>query len=537
LGLCLSLVVFVNKKLKNYKNKKMTFTNADLKQFEDKGIAQSQIEEQISNFENGFPLFQLEKAATIGDGLHRIETNEINKIIDKYDLEAKNLKVCKFVPASGAASRMFKDLFAFMESYDGSAAAKAAYKSNTGFYSMYNFIHKITDFAFYEDLKGAIANDNLDLNQLIESEDYGTIIDYLLTEKGLNYGNLPKGLLKFHRYGSVSRTPIEEHLVEAANYAKAADGSALLHFTVSPEHRSRFIEKIEEVRVTYERTYATKFKISLSEQEGYTDTIAVDTDFSPFRLSDNSILFRPGGHGALIENLNRLEADIVFIKNIDNVVPDNLKADTFTYKKLIGGVLLNYRNRIFDYYQQLSANISAALVNEIVDFYQNELSTILPATFANQSTDEKAAVLLQKLNRPARVCGMVKNEGEPGGGPFWSINADGSVSLQIVESSQVDKNNGEQAAIMNNSSHFNPVDLVCSLTNHEGEKFNLLDFRDPKTGFITEKSKDGRDLLAQELPGLWNGAMADWNTIFVEVSLATFNPVKVVGDLLRTEHQ
>lgn len=515
----------------------MTFTNADLKQFEDKGIAQSQIEEQISNFENGFPLFQLEKAATIGDGLHRIETNEINKIIDKYDLEAKNLKVCKFVPASGAASRMFKDLFAFMESYDGSAAAKAAYKSNTGFYSMYNFIHKITDFAFYEDLKGAIANDNLDLNQLIESEDYGTIIDYLLTEKGLNYGNLPKGLLKFHRYGSVSRTPIEEHLVEAANYAKAADGSALLHFTVSPEHRSRFIEKIEEVRATYERTYATKFKISLSEQEGYTDTIAVDTDFSPFRLSDNSILFRPGGHGALIENLNRLEADIVFIKNIDNVVPDNLKADTFTYKKLIGGVLLNYRNRIFDYYQQLSANISAALVNEIVDFYQNELSTILPATFANQSTDEKAAVLLQKLNRPARVCGMVKNEGEPGGGPFWSINADGSVSLQIVESSQVDKNNGEQAAIMNNSSHFNPVDLVCSLTNHEGEKFNLLDFRDPKTGFITEKSKDGRDLLAQELPGLWNGAMADWNTIFVEVSLATFNPVKVVGDLLRTEHQ
>jgi hypothetical protein len=519
------------------KIKQMTFTKKDSKQFQEKGIAQSQIDEQIGNFKNGFPLFQLEKAATIGNGIQRIETDEINKVIENYDSEAKNLKVCKFVPASGAASRMFKDLFAFMESYDGSEAAKANYNSNTGFYSMYNFIHKIEDFAFYEDLKTAIANADLDLNQLIESEDYGVVIEYLLTEKGLNYGNLPKGLLKFHRYGNVSRTPIEEHLVEAANYAKAGDNSALLHFTVSPEHRSRFIEKIEEVRANYETTYGTKFEISLSEQEGYTDTIAVNTDFSPFRLNDDSILFRPGGHGALIENLNRLEADIVFIKNIDNVVPDNLKADTFTYKKLIGGILLNYRNRIFDYYQQLSANISGALINEIVDFYQNELSTILPAAFANQSIDKKAAILLQKLNRPARVCGMVKNEGEPGGGPFWSINADGSVSLQIVESSQVDKNNDEQSAIMNNSSHFNPVDLVCSLTNHKGKKFNLLDFRDSKTGFITEKSKDGRDLLAQELPGLWNGAMADWNTVFVEVSLATFNPVKMVGDLLRTEHQ
>jgi hypothetical protein len=515
----------------------MIFTNEDLKQFQDKGIAQSQINEQISNFKNGFPLLQLEKAATIGNGVQHIKTEEINEILKNYDTAAKKLKVCKFVPASGAASRMFKDLFAFMESYDGSEAAKSHYNSDTDFYSIYSFMNKITDFAFYEDLKATIAKDNLDLNQLIETEKYTTVIEYLLTEKGLNYGNLPKGLLKFHRYETISRTPIEEHLVEAANYAKATNNSALLHFTVSPEHRSRFVEEIEGIRATYEMAYDTKFEISLSEQEGYTDTIAVNTDFSPFRLSDNSILFRPGGHGALIENLNRLEADIVFIKNIDNVVPDNLKTDTFTYKKLIGGVLLNYRNRIFNYYNQLFVNVSAELVAEIIDFYQNELSTIFPTDFADKSTDEKAIILLQKLNRPARVCGMVKNEGEPGGGPFWSINADGSVSLQIVESSQVDKNNAEQLAIMKNSSHFNPVDLVCSLTNHKGEKFNLLNFRDPQTGFITEKSKDGRDLLAQELPGLWNGAMADWNTIFVEVSLATFNPVKAVGDLLRTEHQ
>jgi hypothetical protein len=515
----------------------MTFTTKDLKQIKDKGIAQSQIDVQIDNFKNGFPLFQLEKAATIGTGLHRIEATEIKELVGNYDNEAKNLKVCKFVPASGAASRMFKDLFAFMEKYDGSDAAKTAYNSDTSFYSIYNFINKITDFAFYNDLKVALANAELDLNQLIESEDYGMIIRYLLTDKGLNYGNLPKGLLKFHAYENTSRTPIEEHLVEAANYAKSADNSALLHFTVSPEHRSRFIEKIEAVRAKYESTYNTTFEISLSEQEGYTDTIAVDKAFSPFRSNDGSILFRPGGHGALIENLNRLEADIVFIKNIDNVVPDNLKADTFTYKKLIGGVLLKYRNRIFDYYNQLSTNISDVLINEIVDFYQNELSTIFPTDFSDKSMAEKAVVLLQKLNRPARVCGMVKNEGEPGGGPFWATNADGSVSLQIVESSQVDQNNSEQLAIMKNSSHFNPVDLVCSLTNHKGEKFNLLDFRDIQTGFITEKSKDGRDLLAQELPGLWNGAMADWNTIFVEVALVTFNPVKMVSDLLRKEHQ
>lgn len=515
----------------------MTFTNEDLKQFQEKNIPQQQIEEQINNFKNGFPLFQLEKAATIGEGIQRIEVEERNEIIKNYDAEAQKLRVCKFVPASGAASRMFKDLFAFMESYDGSEAAKADYNSNTGFYSIYNFMNKIADFAFYEDLKATIAKDNLDLHQLIATEKYATVIEYLLTEKGLNYGNLPKALLKFHRYETVSRTPIEEHLVEAVNYAKAVDNSALLHFTVSPEHRSRFVEKIEEVRATYERNYNTKFEISLSEQEGYTDTIAVNTDFSPFRLSDNSILFRPGGHGALIENLNRLEADIVFIKNVDNVVPDKLKEDTFIYKKLIGGVLINYRNRIFDYYNRLYDNVSAELVAEIIHFYEQELSTIFPEDFKNKNIEEKAKVLLQKLNRPTRVCGMVKNEGEPGGGPFWSKNADGSVSLQIVESSQVDKNNAEQLAIMNNSSHFNPVDLVCSLTNHKGEKFNLLDFRDPQTGFITEKSKDGRDLLAQELPGLWNGAMADWNTVFVEVALATFNPVKVVGDLLRTEHQ
>lgn len=515
----------------------MNLTEKDLQQVQSKGITLEKLNEQIDNFKNGFPPFELKKAATINDGIQRLNEDEIEKIVELYDMEAKQLKVSKFVPASGAASRMFKDLFAFMESYDGSDAAKAQFEADKGFYSPYNFIHSLNDFAFLEDLKTALAKDNLDIEALLSAEDYATIVEYLLTDKGLNYGSLPKGLLQFHNYGESNRTPLEEHLVEAAKYAKAADKTANLHFTVSPDHRQKFLDTIASKQATYETIYDTTYHISLSEQEAYTDTIAVNKDFSPFRLKDGSILFRPGGHGALIENLNKLEADIVFIKNVDNVVPDSLKAVTYTYKKVIGGILLKYRGQIFHYIQTLSKAPTEAVVNDVIRFYEHELSTIFPTDFYQKSQEEKVKILLQKLNRPSRVCGMVKNEGEPGGGPFWAVNADNSASLQIVESSQVNQSDESQKSIMMNATHFNPVDLVCSLTNHKGEKFDLLDFRDPQTGFITEKSKDGKELLAQELPGLWNGAMADWNTIFVEVPLITFNPVKKVSDLLRKEHQ
>jgi hypothetical protein len=515
----------------------MNLTEKDLHQIESKGISIEKLKEQIHNFKKGFPPFELKKAATIGDGVQRLNETEVNAIVNLYDTQAKQLTVSKFVPASGAASRMFKDLFAFMESYDGSATAKAAFEADKSFYSPYNFIHSLKDFAFYNDLKTALANDNLDIDDLLAKAEYSIIVQYLLTEKGLNYGGLPKGLLQFHNYGQTNRTPLEEHLVEAAKYAKAADKTANLHFTVSPNHRSRFLDKIAATQATYEKKYDTTYHISLSEQEAYTDTIAVNKDFTPFRLSDGSILFRPGGHGALIENLNQLDADIVFIKNVDNVVPDSLKADTYTYKKVIGGMLLKYRGQIFHYINALSDKPSEAIINAAVDFYENDLSTIFPADFHQKTAEEKVEILLQKLNRPIRVCGMVKNEGEPGGGPFWAINADGSASLQIVESSQVNQSDDAQKSIMMNATHFNPVDLVCSLTNQNDQKFDLLEFRDPQTGFITEKSKDGKELLAQELPGLWNGAMADWNTIFVEVPLITFNPVKKVSDLLRKEHQ
>lgn len=515
----------------------MNLAEKDLQQIQAKGISLEQINVQLENFKNDFPPFELKKAATISDGVQRLNDEEIETIVELYDREACQLTVSKFVPASGAASRMFKDLFAFMESYDGSDAAKSIFEADTSFYSPYNFIHSLNDFAFYDDLKNALANDSLDINELLTKAEYATIVEYLLTEKGLNYGNLPKGLLQFHNYGEVNRTPLEEHFVEAAKYARAADKTANLHFTVSPSHRAKFLDKIAGTQATYESAYDTTYNISLSEQEAFTDTIAVNKDFTPFRLKDGSILFRPGGHGALIENLNRLEADIVFIKNVDNVVPDSLKADTYTYKKVIGGILLKYRRQIFHYINTLSKDSTEATIDAAIAFYENDLSTIFPVDFHQKTTSEKVEALLQKLNRPIRVCGMVKNEGEPGGGPFWSVNADNSVSLQIVESSQVNQEDEAQKSIMMNATHFNPVDLVCSLTNQNGEKFNLLEFRDPQTGFITEKSKDGKELLAQELPGLWNGAMANWNTIFVEVPLVTFNPVKKVSDLLRKEHQ
>lgn len=513
----------------------MKLSDKDYQQLKEKEISIDQLQEQIKNFKDGFPPFQLIKAATIGDGIRRYD--DYKEVVDYYETQSKNLTVSKFVPASGAASRMFKDLFEFLDKYDGSDSAQEAFQADQSFYSPYHFIHALADFAFYDDLKRALAIDGFNIEELLAEANYGVIVKYLLTESGLNYGDLPKGLLKFHNYKDTSRTPLEEHLVEAANYAKAADKSANLHFTVSPHHRTNFLETINATKSIYEDKYDTVFNISLSEQEAYTDTIAVNKDYTPFRLNDGSILFRPGGHGALIENLNQIEADIVFIKNVDNVVPDAIKGDTFTYKKLIGGILLQLRQRIFDYINRLSSEPTSELIDEIVSYYENDLSTIFTDEFQNKTNAQKTNYLLQKLNRPIRVCGMVKNEGEPGGGPFWSVNSDNSVSLQIVESSQVDQTDLEQKKIMMNATHFNPVDLVCSLTNYNGDKFNLLDFRDPQTGFITEKSKDGKELLAQELPGLWNGAMADWNTVFVEVPLITFNPVKKVNDLLRKEHQ
>ncbi|MHA4737312.1 DUF4301 family protein [Dyadobacter sp. MSC1_007] len=496
------------------------FIEKDIQQIKERGSELSTVEEQVRYFVKGFPFLQLSKAATVGDGIIRLTDDQIAQVVGEFDKSASEgeIALLKFVPASGAATRMFKSLFSFLQEDKKDKSVE-------------EFFAKLTDFAFYDDLKASLAADG----HSIESSDEKTIAAYFLTAKGLGYGELPKGLLKFHNYPDRSRTPLEEHLVEGAKYANAGS-NVQIHFTVSPEHRDKFEKLVVEVVPTYQTEYGVRYIVSFSEQKSATDTIAVNLDNTPFREKDDSLLFRPAGHGALLENLAQLDADIIFIKNIDNVVPDRIKEDTITYKKALAGIVLQYQKKIFGYLEKLGQP-DAALLGELDSFFRNELCVVPPAGFDSWNEEKKKEYFIQKLDRPLRACGMVKNQGEPGGGPFWAENADGSSSLQIVESAQVDVDNADQNAIFKNSTHFNPVDLVCAVKNRKGELYDLKKFRDPMTGFITGKSKDGKELKAQELPGLWNGSMADWNTLFVEVPLITFNPVKTVNDLLREQHQ
>jgi hypothetical protein len=516
------------------------FTENDLAQIKNRGMSVETVEQQIEHFEQGFPFLEVVKAATTKDGIMEFDQNVIDQYIHSYEEKSKHKKVVKFVPASGAASRMFKDLFSFMESYQGREEDYQKLINDEKKQPVFDFFKHISNFAFYDDLKSTYEKTyGIGLHEAILQRKYTSVLEALLTEKGLNYGNLPKGLLKFHSYkDGAARTPVEEHLVEGAAYCRDNAGNVYLHFTVSPEHKDRFEALVKEVKEVYEQRFGVTYHVSYSEQKPSTDTIAVDLDNQPFREEDGTILFRPGGHGALINNLNDLDADIVFIKNIDNVVPDHLKEETFRYKKALGGILLHYQERIFTYLKELEEgdNVNDEFLEQVREFLENALFTVSSEVFSAMDGEEKMTYLIEKLDRPMRVCGMVKNEGEPGGGPFWATNADSS-SLQIVEQAQIDMENPEQAEIARNATHFNPVDIVCSLKDHHGKKYDLKRYVDPQTGFISKKSKDGRELKALELPGLWNGAMSDWNTIFVEVPIITFNPVKTVNDLLRPQHQ
>ncbi|MBR1469908.1 MAG: DUF4301 family protein [Prevotella sp.] len=506
----------------------MTLQENDLRQIAQRGIAEEQVERQIKQIKQGFPFLKLEGPASIGQGIAAPTARERADYIEAWKrYKDAGHTVVKFVPASGAASRMFKDMFAFLD---------APYESpQTDFEK--EFFEHIRQFAFRKALCAKChENDDKSVCKLLEADDYKSVVRNMLTEKGLNYGQLPKGLLLFHNYDDGPRTPMEEHLVEAALYASSG-GQANVHFTVSHDHLRLFKELVAEKAPQYAERYGVKFNVTFSEQKPSTDTIAANPDGTPFRNDDGSLLFRPGGHGALIENLNEIEADVVFIKNIDNVVPDRLKAETVEYKQLLAGMLVVLQARAFDYLRLLDkGGLTRNQLEEIHQFVEQDLYCHCPD--AAQMTDaDLAALLRHKLNRPMRVCGMVKNVGEPGGGPFRTVNSDGSVSLQILESSQIDKSNTEYVRMFTEGTHFNPVDLVCATRDYLGKPFNLPDFVDPQTGFVSQKSKNGRDLLALELPGLWNGAMSDWNTVFVEVPLGTFNPVKTVNDLLREQHQ
>lgn len=509
------------------------YSQQDIEQMQRKGITPEMVEQQIQSFKKGFPYMKLVKPATVGNGIIRLDGEELDSLIEMYrDFEGSRVK---FVPASGAATRMFKHLYEFQSDYPVKGLECF---NDKGFNTVFTFFERIKEFPFFDKLYNELWMQGYKMDELIDSRDYMPIVNTLLGSEGLNYGNLPKALILFHKYGDIARTAMEEHLVEGAQYARDQHGNVNIHLTVSPEHIAGFEQLIERVKSYYENHYEVTLNITYSVQKPSTDTIAVDMDNNPFRNDDGTLLFRPGGHGALIENLNDLGHELVFIKNIDNVAPDHLKPLTVRYKKALAGMLLSYRGIIYKYLQELdSQNLSVDELLAILDFTRDELCVIPPASLNTSDPEELNKYLFSVLNRPIRVCGMVKNEGEPGGGPFWAVNPDGTTSLQIVESSQIDMNDPTSKSILNASTHFNPVDIVCSFIDFKGNKFNLLNYRDPQTGFISVKSKDGKQLKALELPGLWNGAMSNWNTIFVEVPLATFSPVKTVNDLLREEHQ
>lgn len=516
------------------------FTEADLHQIQERGLTPDKVLDQIGTFRRGFPYARLRRPCTVGDGIHVLKEQDLQSLAVPYTEAALAGRMMKFVPASGAATRMFKLLLSFNSRYDvieeKNLAAQAGRK-DPDHQKLLSFIREIRYFAFFNQLKQKMAEDALDIEALLSSGRYKPILDYILTSKGLDLANLPKGLIPFHRYPNHVRTPFEEHLVEAAAYVQDRGGRTRIHFTVSPEHEAAVREHVEMVRPRYERNSVT-YEVTFSNQKPFTDTLAVDTDNEPFRDQEGRLVFRPGGHGALLENLRALNGDIIFIKNIDNVVPDRLKEAAYTYKRALGGFLVALQNKISSYAERLAEkNVDERLLKEIFQFASEELFMALPEDLTPLSLDEKSDFLLGKLNRPLRVCGVVKNVGEPGGGPFWVEEKDGSLSLQIVEKSQVNMESAEQRGIWESATHFNPVDIVCGVRDYRGRPFELAEYVDPDTGFITIKSKDGKELKALELPGLWNGSMAKWMTVFVEVPLITFNPVKTVFDLLRKEHQ
>jgi hypothetical protein len=520
------------------KEQGVVFNKEDLEQIRGMGLTPEKVLAQIEAFRKGFPFLRLDRPCTVKDGVEVLAPEHRQRYVEAWTAARLSGRAMKFVPASGAASRMFKLLLAFNREHETireQDVAAGAEKGDPDCKHMLRFMKGIKAFAFYEDLKAAMARDGLDAENLIRAGEFKEILEYLITPGGLDLTNLPKGLIKFHSYGEFpSRTPFEEHLVEAVEYVRDHGGRTRIHFTVSPEHEGKIRDRVEKAKTLFQRPDVI-LEAAFSTQSPSTDTIAVDMDNRPFRDDRGRLVFRPGGHGALLENLNNLCGDIVFIKNIDNVLPDQRKEDTYVFKKALGGLLLWLQEKVFFHLENLlAAHVEDFRVEEASAFARQHLAFPVPEGLPG---GEKIARLFAGLNRPIRVCGMVRNEGEPGGGPFWVRHEDGTLSRQIVEASQVDMSSPEQRKIWESSTHFNPVDLVCALRDHKGNSFALQDFVDPDTGFISIKSTEGKDLKALEVPGLWNGAMAGWNTVFVEVPLSTFSPVKTILDLLRREHQ
>lgn len=506
----------------------MALEKIDIETLSRKGITEEKLSEELAMLREGFPYLRIEGPAVVGNGISRMSEEMQSRSIDIWDQYlAAGGRVLKMVPASGAASRMFKDVFAFVNGKKD--------KPDSDF--MKRFFDNIEDFAFFADLNNTcMCLYDLSVSSLIKEGRFKDVAKALLNAEGLDYGQLPKALLKFHKVPGTSRTALEEHLAEGAQYASGKDGMVRIHFTVSENHVSLVCRKIEEEIGVLGNRYGVRYEVDMSTQKPSTDTVAANLDGTPYR-ENGELFFRPGGHGALIENLNDLDADVIFIKNIDNVVPDSLRADTIRFKKVIGGTLVGIRQRVNEYCALLSKGTpDDAKLAEMLDFLRKVLCVTHDGA-DEMDAKSKAEYIFSKLNRPLRVCGMVKNEGEPGGGPFLAYNPDGTVSPQILESTQINPKDKAAQKMLKEATHFNPVDLVCSIKDWKGEKFNLPDYVDKSTGFISIKSREGVEIKALELPGLWNGAMSDWNTVLVEVPAETFNPVKTVNDLLRPVHQ
>ncbi len=503
------------------------FTQKDLQQIRDKGISIDDINQQIKHFQQGFPPADISMPATPGMGIMLLSEGEQEHFKNVFLDNAPDFRVIRFIPASGAASRMFKALFGALDELKGKDR-KEQWQWVEDNKEIRKFFMKLEKYAFYEDL------------EKLGGDTPAEILNLLLGENGLAYGNLPKGLLKFHKYDERDRrTAFEEHVREAVKYCGNRDEIVRMHLTVSPDHLDGFQTEAARILPKVEQETGVSIDLSFSFQKTETDTIAVDLNNEPFRFEDGSLLFRPGGHGALIRNLDALDGDIVFVSNIDNVAPDRLKNARVKQKQVLGGVMLEVRSKIFYYLNQLNGTdkLEKTRLDSMVSYLHERLGIAIPEMLESWDVNQMKKWLNDTLNRPIRVCGMVRNEGEPGGGPFYVRSESGEISLQIVESSQIDLEDPVKAELLSRSTHFNPVDLVCSLRDYKGDKFNLAAFVDDNTGFISEKSMGGKSLKAQELPGLWNGSMAGWLTLFVEVPVESFSPVKTVFDLVRKEHR
>lgn len=520
------------------KKEELLHLNSELMSESDLDISPEEIIEQLKIFEDGIPFIKLVKACKINDGIKLIPDDKQKQLMDLFQTALNDYRVMKFVPASGAATRMFKKLQGvLLEMQNVTIGELKNRKADENAAATIKFLNNLDLFAFYKDLNECLNKEGKNIISLIESGNVTDILIFVLETKGLNYANLPKGCIKFHNYPDGARTAFEEHLVEGINYAADKNKRADIHFTISSEHEDTIKYLFNSLKVKYKKG-GWQLNVGFSFQSTSTNTIAATLDNKPFRDYNGKLVFRPAGHGALLKNLNELGGDIILIKNIDNIVPDHIKGETYKFKKVLGGYLVELQNKIFSFLNELEKDsFNEQFIKSIETFISSELELELKSDFIAMSIGEKKKYLFKFLNRPIRVCGIVKKEGHEGGGPFWVEDEQGNISKQVVETTQVDCNDSAQKKILEDATHFSPVDFACGVKDYKGKNFNLDEFVNPQTGLITKKSKDGKDLKALELPGLWNGGMYNWITVFVEVPLITFNPVKEINDLLRPEHQ